>query len=73
MKDPKAFTHALIDKFGFKLKGVGPITCHLGANFWQYEDGTLCSGQAITFISRMVKNYESTYGELLHELISSLE
>ena len=32
-KDPKAIADALTNIYGFKLKGAGPIQCHLGMTF----------------------------------------
>ena len=32
-KNPKAITDLLQDKYQFKLKGMGPISFHLGCNF----------------------------------------
>jgi hypothetical protein len=40
MKDPKLFTDLLIDKYKYKLKGVGPITYHLGNDYKRDPDGT---------------------------------
>ena len=34
----------LVDKYKYKLKGVGPIDYHLGANFGRDADGTLKFG-----------------------------
>ena len=31
-KDPKAITDTLVNDFGFKLKGTGPIEYYLGCN-----------------------------------------
>src|SRR6476620_3695600 len=62
MKDPKAFTELLMGKYKYKLKGVGEIKYHLGADFYRDPDGTLCMG-AKTYIGRMVKHYEQMFGE----------
>jgi hypothetical protein len=45
----------------FKLKGTGPVTFHLGCNFFRYEDGTLCVGPR-KYIDRMAMQYESMFG-----------
>ena len=42
LDDPQKFVDALQEKHNFKLKGTGPINCHLGANFTHDPDGTLC-------------------------------
>jgi hypothetical protein len=62
MKEPQKFCDILKDKYGFKLKGVGPISYHLGADIWRDPDGTLCFG-AKTYIERMINNYEAMFGE----------
>jgi len=62
MMNPQAFVDALKGKYNYKLKGVGEIKYHLGADFSRDPDGTLCMG-AKTYISRLVKNYESMFGE----------
>jgi len=38
----KAITDELIQKHGYKLKGAGPFEFHLGCDFFQDPDGTLC-------------------------------
>ena len=42
MKNPQAFVDELKSRFGYKLKGVGAISYHLGANFYRDPDGMLC-------------------------------
>ena len=46
---------------GFKLKGTGPITYHLGCDYKRDEDGTLAMGP-VRYIERMAEGYERTYG-----------
>ena len=41
MKDPKAFCDTLKENYKLKLKGVGPISYHLGCGYTRDEDGTL--------------------------------
>jgi Reverse transcriptase (RNA-dependent DNA polymerase) len=43
-KDPGEIVKALIVDHKFKLKGVGPLTYHLGYDFFRDNDGTLCCG-----------------------------
>src|SRR6476620_10467245 len=62
MMNPQAFVDALKGKYNYKLKGVGKIKYHLGADFLRDPDGTLCMS-AKTYISRLVKNYELMFGE----------
>ena len=41
MKDPKAFCDTLKEKYKLILKGVVPISYHLGCGYMRDEDGTL--------------------------------
>ena len=41
MKDPQAFSDTLKEKYKLKLKGVGPLSYHLGCRYTRDEDGTL--------------------------------
>ena len=41
MKDPQAFCDTVEKKYTLKLKGVGPISYHLGCGYTRDEDGTL--------------------------------
>jgi Reverse transcriptase (RNA-dependent DNA polymerase) len=41
---PNEIIVALSEKHMFKLKGVGPLTNHLGCDYFRYQDGTLCCG-----------------------------
>jgi len=61
MKDPKSFTDLLIDKYKYKLKGVGPITYHLGSDYKRDPDGTFYVG-AESYINKMIESYERTFG-----------
>ena len=42
MAEPQAFMDVLEHKYNFKLKGTGPISFHLGCDFFCDEDGVLC-------------------------------
>ena len=42
MREPKAFTDFLMEKYKYKLKGTGSISLHLGCDFFRDKDGTLC-------------------------------
>ena len=41
MRDPQALCDTLKEKYKLKLKGVGPISYHLGCGYTRDEDGTL--------------------------------
>jgi hypothetical protein len=43
-RDPGEITRILEESHKFKLKGVGSLTCHLGCDYFQDKDGTLCYG-----------------------------
>jgi hypothetical protein len=44
------------------LKGTGPITFHLGCDFFRDADGTLCYAPA-KYIKKCLDNYERLFGE----------
>ena len=44
MTDPAEFCDKLINKYGYKLKGVGPLEYHLGCDFGRDPDGTFYYG-----------------------------
>ena len=44
LKPPEKITRTLVEKYGFKLKGVGQLAFHLGCNFKIDKDGTLYYG-----------------------------
>jgi Reverse transcriptase (RNA-dependent DNA polymerase) len=43
-KDTGEIVKALIEDHKFNLKGVGPLTYHLGCDYFRDSDGTLCCG-----------------------------
>ena len=62
LKDPKAFVKILQDKYGFKLKGTGPIEYHLGMDFERGEDGVLRYSPN-KYIDKMMDSYERLFGK----------
>jgi hypothetical protein len=46
----------------FSLKGTGPITYHLGCDYFRDEHGTLCVGPR-KYIKKMVGEYERLFGK----------
>jgi hypothetical protein len=62
MRNPQEFIDVLVNDCGNKLKGVGPMEYHLGADIYRNNDGTLCFG-AKSYISRLLRTYESIFGE----------
>ena len=62
LRDPKAFCEQVLEKkFGFKLKGSGPIKFHLGMDFIRDEDGVLCV-QPRKYIEKLLNNYKLLFG-----------
>ena len=62
--DPKSIIKALSGKpNNFKLKGTGPVTYHLGNDFFRDTDGTLCFGPK-KYIEKMTVEYQRMFGEM---------
>ena len=62
MKDPKAFCDTLKEKYKLKLKGVGPISYHLGCQYTRDEDGTLVVDPR-KYVENILESYEKMFGE----------
>ena len=62
MADPDAFVDILEEKHGFKLKGTGTISFHLGCDFFRDDDGILCM-QPKKYIEKMCDGYTQMFGE----------
>ena len=61
-KDPNAIINDLMAKpHSFKLKGTGPVTFHLGCDYFRDEDGTLCVGPR-KYIERMENAFKTHFG-----------
>ena len=71
-KDPESITNALQEIHKFKLKGVGPLSYHLGCDYFQDKDGTLCFGPR-KYISKMQEQFEVMFGCKAKEYTSPLE
>ena len=72
MEDPKEFFDTLINTYKYKLKGVGPIHYHLGADFRRDQEGTLYMSPK-TYIQRFLENYSRTFGEMPKKYSSPME
>jgi len=55
-KNPGEIAVILQTKYNFKLKGTGPITFHLGMDFFRDSDGVLCIA-ARKYVEKMVMMY----------------
>ena len=60
-EDPLALMSRLETKYGFSLKGTGPITYHLGCDFIHDKSGVLCI-QPKKYIEKMAATYERLFG-----------
>ena len=61
MKDPKSFCHTL-KEYNLKLKGVGPISYHLGCGYTRDEDGTLVADPR-KYVKMILESYEKMFRE----------
>ena len=62
MKDPNSFCDRLKEKYKLKLKGVGPISYHLGCVYIRDEDGTLVADPR-KYVEKILESYEKMFGE----------
>lgn len=70
-RDPKAIISRLEAKpNSFKLKGTGPVTFHLGCDYFRDPDGTLCTGPK-KYIERTMEEYKRMFGEYPSRRVSS--
>jgi hypothetical protein len=70
MKEPKEFVDILEQKYKFKTKGSGPITFHLGMDFFRDDEKTLCLSSS-KYIEKLMTNYERIFGQLPKKHVSS--
>jgi hypothetical protein len=61
-----------VSRQGYKLKGVGEITYHLGGDFFRDPDGTLAWG-AKMYIKRVINQCQSIFGALPKEWTSPID
>ena len=69
--NPDDFYKNLTD-LGYKLKGVGSPTYHLGGDFTRDPDGTLAWG-AKSYITRLLANYQQMFHQLPKEFTAPLD
>jgi hypothetical protein len=70
MKKPKEFVDILEQMYQFKTKRTGPITFHLGMDFFRDEDSTLCLS-SIKYIQKLMMNCEQMFGQQPKQNVSS--
>ena len=56
-KDPDSLCKLLKEKYKYKLKGTGPISFHLGCDFFQDQEGVLCMAPR-KFMNKLVMEYK---------------
>jgi hypothetical protein len=71
-RDPGEITRILEESHKFKLKGVGPLTYHLGCDYFRDKDGTLCYGPR-KYIGKIMDQFEQIFGCKPKEYTSPLE
>jgi hypothetical protein len=71
-KTPEVIIQALQETHGFKLKGVGPLSYHLGCDYFHDKDGTLCCGPR-KYIAKMQEQFERMFNHKAKEYTSPLE
>jgi len=69
-KDSKAITDLLQGKYQFKLKGTGPISCHLGCDFIREDDGTMCMSPR-KYIEKLLGTNEHIFGSKPKQNVTS--
>jgi hypothetical protein len=70
MKDHQEIINILETVHSFKTKGAGPISVHLGMDFFRHDDNTLCIS-ALKYIEKLAKTYEHTFGEPPIQVVTS--
>jgi Reverse transcriptase (RNA-dependent DNA polymerase) len=60
-RDPGEIKRTLENAHKFKLKSVGPLTYHLGCNYFCDKDGTLCYGPC-KYIAKILDQFEKFFG-----------
>jgi hypothetical protein len=73
MRNPQEFIDVLINDCCYKLKGVGPMEYHRGADIYRDNDGTLCFGAKSFILRLLLRTYESIFGEQPKEYSSPLD
>jgi hypothetical protein len=71
-KDCSQICDTLRDKCGFKLKGVGELTYHLGCDYLRDPDGTLVATPK-KYIKKILAQYENRYKSLPKKYKNPLE
>ena len=70
LDEPEQFVNSMAKEFGFKFKGTGPLTFHLGMDFYRDKDGTLCMAPK-KYIEKLIANYEREFGQSPKQNVTS--
>ena len=60
-KDPEEITRIFQEDYKYKLKNTGPISYHLGCDFFRDSTGTLCLLPK-TYVKKMEATYKRLFG-----------
>ena len=71
-KNPSAYTDELQQRFGFKLKGTGPASYHLGVDYFRDADGVLCMAPK-KYVDKLIDAYVRMFGTKPKQVGSPLE
>jgi hypothetical protein len=71
-RNPNDIVKVLKENHKLKLKGMGPLTYHLGRDYFRDKDGTLCYGPR-KYISKMIGQFENIFGCKPSDYTSPLE
>jgi hypothetical protein len=72
LKNPEALIKRLREEYKYKLKGVGSLHYHLGAEYSRDKDGTLAQGSQ-RYVEKMMSTYKQFFNEKPKEYASPLE
>jgi hypothetical protein len=71
-KKPGDIIKELESRYGFKLKGTGPTTFHLGVDYFRDSHGVLCMAPK-KYIDKMIETYVRLFGSKPRQYSSPLE
>ena len=61
-RNAQAIIDILTKEYNFKLKGTGPISFHLGCDFFRDDDGNMCYAPR-KYIEKCLDTYKRLFGE----------
>ena len=60
-KDPQKIIDCLLNEHNLKLKGTGPLSYHLGCDYFRDKHGILC-GSPRTYVDKLIDSYGRMFG-----------